>query len=299
MKINIMALGDVGQNLLLGLKLMGADVIDDIGIYDINQNQLKRLEMEMGQIFSFGGNSMPRVGIVSEENLLDCDILIFCASKGVPPVGTSGDVRMAQLKENGELIRNLGGRIKRSSFGHGSIEKFSGMVMVMSDPVDELCEILLKESGLEPERIRGLGLGVMNARAVYVAERDVRFSAYLKDGRVYGPHGRGLIVANSISDYDDELSCELTELVSESNIKVRELGYKPFIAPAISSGALSVIGMLRGKWTYGSIYIAEYDTYFGCLSRMNGAGKWETEDVKLPEKLNERIEKLLISRSAL
>ena len=297
MKLNIIALGDVGQNLLLGLKLLGGEAIDEIGIYDINENLVKRLEIEMGQIAVL----KPRVMALSEEELLCCDALVFCASRGVPPVGAEGDVRMAQLEANGELVRALGERIAKSD----SVPDF---VFIMSDPVDQLCNMMLESSGLAPEKIRGLGLGVMNARAVYYAKRDERFSSYLNDGRVFGPHGKDLVVANSITEYDDELSRELTELVVNANREVRELGYKPYIAPAISSGALSIIGVLKGEWTYGSVYMTEAisdeaegasasissqstdgkATYFGMLSRWNGS-RWETEDAELPASLKERI----------
>lgn len=300
MRLNIIAMGDVGQNLLLGLKLLGGGVIDSIGIYDINENLLKRLEMEMGQMDCVRNNGIstpafPTVEIVEEEELLNCDILVFCASKGVPPLGAEGDVRMAQLKANGELVRSLGERIKSSDFAGKGMESNTGLVLVMSDPVDQLCNILLESSGLEPEKIRGLGLGVMNARAMYFARKDERFASYLKDGRVFGPHGEGLIVVNSLSDYDDILSEELTELVKTANLKVRELGYKPYMAPAISSGALSILGILKGEWTYGSVYVKKGNrgTYFGMLSRLTSEGTWEIEEASLTAGITERIEKTL------
>ena len=36
LKVNIMAMGDVGGSLLMGLKLLGGDLIDTIGIFDID-----------------------------------------------------------------------------------------------------------------------------------------------------------------------------------------------------------------------------------------------------------------------
>ena len=262
MRLNIIALGDVGQNLLLGLKLLGGEVIDEIGIHDINESLVERLEIEMGQIARaeiptideedgiVRKTKMPKVFAVSDEEILNCDVLVFCASRGVPPVGSEGDVRMAQLQANGELVRAFGERIQEKarlteeiaddrahipSYGDRCIPS---LILIMSDPVDQLCNIMLESSGLSPERIRGLGLGVMNARAIYYAERNPTFASYLKDGRVFGPHGKGLVVANSISEYDENLSLELTDLVVNANKEVRNLGYKPFIAPAISSGAL-------------------------------------------------------------
>lgn len=291
MRINIMALGDVGQNLALGLKLLGRGTIDEIGIYDINKKQINRLEMELGQIALplYEESNLPHVVAINEDGLLECDVLVFCASKGVPSLDSEGDVRLAQLEGNSALIRSLGSKIKKN------LDRAPELILVMSDPVDQLCNVLLESSGLAPERIRGLGLGVMNARAFYYAERYEKYSSYLEDGRVFGPHGEGLVVANSISNYDDEISVELTELVKTSNIRVRELGYKPFIAPAISSGAFSILEMLKGNWTYGSVYLVnpfglEGSSYFGMLSRKTENG-WELEEANLPDELTERLKK--------
>src|SRR6056297_362431 len=45
-KINILALGDVGSTLLIGLKLLGKDYIKEIGIYDKSENNTLRWERE-------------------------------------------------------------------------------------------------------------------------------------------------------------------------------------------------------------------------------------------------------------
>ena len=39
-RVNIFALGDVGTTVLIGLRLMGGDVLSSIGIYDINHANL-------------------------------------------------------------------------------------------------------------------------------------------------------------------------------------------------------------------------------------------------------------------
>ena len=69
--------------------------------------------------------------------------------------------------------------------------------------------------------MRGFGLGVMHARALYFARKDARFTGYLTEGRAFGPHGEDLVLANSIEHYDDALSRELTEKVAHANLDMR------------------------------------------------------------------------------
>ena len=246
-RVHIVALGDVGTTMLIGLLLAGQDVIASVGMCDINEKNLARLEMEMNQIrYPFAGQEgcpdpvLPAVTVVGEEDVFDCDVFIFCASKGVPPVRAGGDVRMAQLEANRSLIAHYAGLARQAGFG--------GQVCIVSDPVDPLCRAFLPESGLHPAQIQGYGLGVMHARACYYAKKDPRFAHYLTEGRAFGPHGADLVIADSLEDYDDALSRELTDLVVHANVAVRDLGYKPYIAPALSSAALSIILTLRGQW---------------------------------------------------
>ena len=139
-------------------------------------------------------DALPPVEILREENLFACDMFVFCASKGIPPVGSGvQDVRMAQYEANKGII---------SHFAKKAVEShFQGLFAVVSDPVDPLCRAALRaaDGALLPEQIQGYGLGVMNARAAYYAKKDVRFASFLTEGRAYGPHGADLVIANSIA----------------------------------------------------------------------------------------------------
>ena len=280
-RVNILALGDVGGMVLTGLRLMGNGAISSIGIYDLNEKLLDRYEREINQIRFPDGRSLPRVSIISEKELFDCDMFVFCASKGVPPVGTSGDVRMAQLKANSELI---------TYYADAALNRgFRGIFAIVSDPVDPLCKAAVLR-GIDPAQVQGYGLGVMNARAAYFAEKDERFAMYLSDGRAFGPHGEDLVIANSISNYSEALSLKLTELTVNSNMETRAVGFKPYIAPALSSGAISLIETLKGGWNYSSVYFgAEAEgAFFGCRNKRT-AGGIEIEDIPLCDALYERI----------
>lgn len=283
-RVHILALGDVGATVLLGLRLMGNDCISKIGICDINENILKRYECEMNQMaWPMEYEAMPPVEIVSQNELFDCDVFVFCASKAVPPVGQEGvDVRMVQLEGNRQIV----GKFAAQAASVG----YRGMFCVVSDPVDPLCRAawLAADGGLLPEQVQGFGLGVMNARAAYYAKKDPRMTSFLTEGRAFGPHGADLVIANSIEHYDEELSLELTKKTVEANLEVRGLGFKPYLAPAISSVAISLLLMMRGEWHYSSNFLG--GVWVGSRNRTTEAGL-EMEQLALPESLYQRIQK--------
>lgn len=288
-RVHLLAIGDVGGMLLTGLKLLGNDVIDCIGICDVNEKVAKRWEYEMNQTaYPWEYEEMPEVIMIEREQLFDCDVLVFCASKAVPAVGEAvDDVRMAQFQANSEIVATYAKMAKNKAF--------KGLFAIVSDPVDPLCKVALLE-GLHANQIQGYGLGVMNSRAAYYAKRDPRFGLFLTEGRAFGPHGNDLVIANSIEHYDDALSKELTKLTVEANLKTREIGFKPFIAPALSSGAISILLTLRGQWHYSSTYIG--NVFMGAKNRMIEEGV-ELENLPLPEDLYRRIEKAYLNLDAI
>lgn len=281
-KVNVLAMGDVGGTLVMGLRLLGGETVADIGIYDLNEKLLRRYEREINQIGYPDRRSMPKIEILTEDKLFECDVFVFCASLGVPPVGAAGDVRMAQLDANKKLVSQYAAK--------AVAEQFTGIFAVVSDPVDPLCRAAVRR-GLGFTQVQGFGLGVMNARAAYYADRDNRFAAYKDEGRAYGPHGEDLVIADSITSYNDELSRELTELTVKSNLETRADGFKPYIAPALSSGAISILQMLRKEWNYSSVFLGDENSgaFLGCRNRRAEAGSIIIENRELDERLFERI----------
>lgn len=290
-RVHLLAVGDVGGTLLTALKLIGGDVISSIGICDLNQNTVARWTAEMGQIsWPWDYGALPEVEPVEPARLFDCDVFLFAATKSIPAVGSDvQDVRMAQFAANRPLVESFARQAREANF--------RGLFAVMSDPVDPLCKAAFLASnqdasgrwdgqGLLAEQIQGFGLGVMNARAAWFAKQDPRFAGFLTEGRSFGPHGRGLVIANSVAHYDDALSRELTELVETANLHIRDLGFKPYVAPAVSSGAMQLLLTLRGDWHCGSVCLG--DVWFGVRNRYTPHGL-ETESLPLPDALFARL----------
>ena len=199
------------------------------------------------------------------------------------------DSNMAQLEANKGIVAHYARAARAAGF--------KGLFMVLSDPVDQLCQAAYQASnrneegawdglGLLPEQVQGYGLGVMTARAAYYARQDRRFASYLTEGRSFGPHGRGLLIANSVEHYDDALSMELTEKTVTANLKMREIGFKPYVAPAVSSGAMQLLLTLRGQWHCGSVCLG--GVWFGVRNRYTPHGL-EVETLELPDALYARL----------
>lgn len=290
-RVHIAGLGDVGGTLLIGLRLLGGKVIDTIGIFDRSMDKLNRWKYEGNQIYSIGNTNYPTIEPVEENKLFDCDLFIFCIAARVPALGEEvKDVRMIQFEENAKIISKFAKQARAA--------QFKGIFAVVSDPVDLLCKVVWKASnqdengefdfnGLSPEQVRGYGLGVMNARALYYSKENPQTIHYEEEGRAFGPHGEDLVIADSIKHYNNDLSLLLTQKAREANLEVRKTGFKPYIAPALSSGSLSLVATMMGEWHYSATFMG--GVYMGAKNRLSPSGT-EIEMLNLPDKLWERLE---------
>ena len=245
--LTLVGLGDVGGTALLALKLLGRELAK-VQIFDPNRAQCQRYEMELNQVLSADGRTLPEVVICEEQDLFRCDLFAFTASRGVPGLDSKvQDVRMAQYEANRAMVGAYARMARQADF--------TGLFCQISDPVDHLSRSVFLQSnqketgefdfaGLLPEQVQGFGLGVMEARARWCAQEDgIDFS----NGRVYGPHGGGLVAANDPAAYDKAVSARLTERAVHANLEVRALGFKPYLAPALSSAAVSILSLVRGQ----------------------------------------------------
>ncbi|RQD70089.1 MAG: lactate dehydrogenase [Tindallia sp. MSAO_Bac2] len=283
-RVHIAGLGDVGGTLLTGLRMQGLNQISSIGIFDLSTDKMNRWEQEANQISDLNYTQFPVVEPIVEDDIFNCDVFVFCVAKHIPELNSKvSDVRMAQLEANAHIIRIYAQKAREAGF--------KGLFAVVSDPVDQLCKIAYESSnynemgefdfeGLFPEQVKGFGLGVMNARANYYASRDNRSVHYQREGRAFGPHGQGLFILDSVVQYNETISRELTQQTLTANLAVRKSGYKPYIAPALSSGCYSILSAMDGSWHYSTVFLG--GVYFGCRNQIKTYGQaWET--YSLPE----------------
>ena len=73
---------------LTGLKLLGGDVIDSIGICDLSDQITARWSSRWGRSACLGRTTpSPEVYVVRPDELFDCDVFVFVASRGISAGG--------------------------------------------------------------------------------------------------------------------------------------------------------------------------------------------------------------------
>lgn len=289
-RIQLLALGDVGATFLLALALLQQGEVAEIGIFDMRAEVAERYAFELGQIaWANGDRPLPKVRILTEADLFQsADVFVFAASAYVPAPGQeAGDVRQAQYEKNSAIIAPYTRLAAQRAF--------PGLFVVLSDPVERLTAAAYRHAQAERPILRreqfvGFGLGVMAARGRYLAEQEKDFATYLTQGRAYGCHGAELILANDPRPgyYDDDLSRAMTERAANLNYVLRKIGFKPYLAPAVSSGAMTLLSLLRRESAYATAWIGGIP--YGCRQRLGEDGQWLKESSELDKALSKRLQ---------
>lgn len=197
----------------------------------------------------------------TDEFFRESDIVLFIVSRGIPPVeirDPSIDVRMVQFDSN---MRELRGYIRAAERAG-----FRGTFVVVSDPPEHLATAVHADlaeranSGMSIDEALGkhqvvAEAGMINtARAEYVLDsmddggQGELLANFRKNGYVFGPHGKGMVVANDVrrGEFDARLSDRASAETAVQNYRVRERGELPYLAPGTNLG-LAAMDMLEGN----------------------------------------------------
>jgi hypothetical protein len=270
--VGISGLGRVGG--LAAAALAATDVsrtrIGTLLIHDTDSNNLARMDQELGSVASWRGDTvLPKVQAVGlPEMMRRCDAFLFAAATAVPPLGSPGDVRLPQFEPNREA---LGGTLAAAME-----EGYTGLFFMISDPVELMAMAAFYDSnamdgrfqgrGLAPERVGGLALGVMWGRALAQARAAGQGDRVARTGVPYGPHSQDVLVFDDPAGPDPELSRIMTQAARSGNYRIRDLGYIPYMGPALSSIVLTLPALLGGREVVASSFVD--GIYFGAPCRL-------------------------------
>lgn len=273
-RVGVIGLGRVGgvAAATLAATPVGRSRVRELLLHDADTANLERWRLELGSIGPWRGReALPVVRVASPEELfLECDAVLFVATQAVPPLGVQGDVRLVQLAPNRAILGSYLDQALAVGFG--------GLFLVVSDPVDWLAQAAFVDSnagqggafsggGLPPERIAGLGLGVMWARALAAARAAGCEARVRARGAAFGPHSVDVIAFDDVRRPDPELSERMTEAARRCNYQVRNLGFLPYVGPGVSSVALTLPRLLAGREAPAASFVG--GIYFGSACRMD------------------------------
>ena len=130
----------------------------------------------------------------------DASILIITAGANQK----EGETRLDLVQKNAGIMRSIIGNIRKTAF--------DGLLLIVSNPVDILTEVALRESGYPEERVIGSGTVLDTARLKYLISEELEIDSRNVHAFIVGEHGDSEIAAFSSANVSGIALSEFCEM---------------------------------------------------------------------------------------
>jgi L-lactate dehydrogenase len=175
-QVAIIGTGWVGAS--VAISTLQSGVVDELLLHDARQEVAEGEAMDLAHGASFYPSATVRTASLDE--IASVDIVVIAAGRG----GKPGESRLDLLRDNAALTRD---------FGRG-LRGLRGVVVMVTNPVDVLTQVMTEASGLPPERVLGTGTMLDTARLRQVVGRELEVDPRSVHGQVVGEHGDSEVV---------------------------------------------------------------------------------------------------------
>ena len=174
-KIVLVGCGNVGMAYAYSLLNQSVGV-DELVLVDINKDKVEGEAMDLNHCLAY---SPSRVFVKAGEysDCKDAKIVVICAGAAQK----EGETRMDLIHKNAKIFKSIVGEVMKN--------KFDGIFVVATNPLDVMTYLTLKYSGLEPHKVLGSGTTLDTARLRYMISEKVGICPKDIDAYVIGEHG--------------------------------------------------------------------------------------------------------------
>ncbi len=176
MRIGIIGTGWVGASVAISVLRDGT--ARELLLHDARGEVAEGEAMDLRHGAAFYPATEVRAAAV--EEMLACDAVVLAAGRG----GIPGQSRLDLLRDNAVIARDIGARLAA----------LRGVVVVVSNPVDVMTQLVVEASGLPPARVLGTGTMLDTARLRQVLGRELALEPRSIHGQVIGEHGDSEVV---------------------------------------------------------------------------------------------------------
>ena len=174
--VGIIGTGWVGSSVAICTLHSGA--VDELLLNDLKLELAEGEAMDLAHGASYYPTAAVRAATVAE--MLETDALVIAAGRG----GRPGESRLALLRENTIRIKQIGEQLT----------SYRGIIVMVTNPVDILTEVMAQTSGLPLARVVGTGTMLDTARLHQVLGRVLRLDPHSVHAQVLGEHGDSEVV---------------------------------------------------------------------------------------------------------
>lgn len=290
MKISIIGAGNVGGLTAMRLAEQG---FGEIILVDIINGLAKAKALDLEDANALFKYKCRLEGTQDFKKIKDSNILIITAGL----TRKAGMAREELLKKNAQILKDISRQIKELSP--------QSIVIVVTNPVDILTYLVIKETGFAANKVFGIGANLDAARFTNLISKELGISTSDIDALVVGCHGETMLPLSRLSYIkgvalkefiDEEKINELTQKTIQRGLEILSLlgsGSASFAPSAAIYEAVKAIVKDEKRTLALSCYLkGEYgikDLCIGVPCRLGRDGIEEIIELELNNKEKEAL----------
>jgi len=182
-KIILIGCGMVGATFIYAAMIQ--NLAHNYVLIDINNDLVTGTVLDLEDINANLPKPFQQVKKGTYDDCKNADIIVITAGRHQLP----GESRLALLKDNSLIMKDIAQNIKKSGF--------KGIIIVASNPVDLLTLIIQKELGFDYARIIGSGTLLDNARMQVSLSKAFQVKVSDVKSYIIGSHGDRAVIVDS------------------------------------------------------------------------------------------------------
>ena len=285
MKVTIVGSGFVGATTTMRVAQRG--LADEVVMVDIVEGLPQGLALDMNQSSPVEGFEPVVRGTNDYEDTAGSDIVVITAGLPRQP----GMSRMDLLGKNAAIMRDVAGRVRDASP--------EAVVVVVSNPLDEMTYLAGEVTGFSKERVLGMAGTLDSARLRYFIAAEVGVSPSAVEAMTLGSHGESMVPlpghatvgGKPLRDLVDEETLErLYQRTRDAGAEIVGFLKKGSAYYAPSASVAQMVNAIAGDtdevlpacvWATGQYGISE--VFVGLPARLGRGGVKEVVELQLDE----------------
>ena len=178
-KVAVIGCGFVGSS--SAFALMQSGLFSEMVLIDADTKRAEGEAMDISHGISFARPMQIYAG--NYDDITDAAIIVITAGANQKP----DETRLDLIKKNAAIMKSIVGEIKNRDFG--------GILLIVSNPVDILTLIALKESGYPSNRVIGSGTVLDTGRFKYLLGEHLDVDSRSVHAFIIGEHGDSELAA--------------------------------------------------------------------------------------------------------
>ena len=178
-KVAVIGCGFVGSS--SAFALMQSGLFSEMVLIDADTKRAEGEAMDISHVISFARPMQIYAG--NYDDFTDAAIIVITAGAYQKP----DETRLDLIKKNAAIMKSIVGEIKKRDFG--------GILLIVSNPVDILTLIALKESGYPSNRVIGSGTVLDTGRFKYLLGEHLDVDSRSVHAFIIGEHGDSELAA--------------------------------------------------------------------------------------------------------